>query len=205
MLHRPSATIQLAAMSTSTLDREIRARIEGFVSTLSALVKAAAVESVQQALSGGSSPARQPARARGTTRAAVKRTAGARPAKRGKRSSEEVDSTAAVVLAYVRVHPGERLEEIGRGLKVGTKELKLPVAKLLSAKKLRTTGQKRGTKYFAGGGGGSGVGSGGGGKKVVRKTRKRSAKRAGKRAKKAAAETPPESARLPLADATQAA
>lgn len=41
------------------------------------------------------------------------------------------------------------LEEIGRTIKTDTAELKRPVAMLLAAKKLRTTGAKRGTNYFA--------------------------------------------------------
>jgi hypothetical protein len=139
-------------MSTSTLNREIRARIEGFVSTLSELVKAAAVESVQQALGGGASPARRPARARATTRLLVKSATAAKPAKegkRGKRTTDDVMKTGELLFAYVKSHPGQGIEEIGRGIKVRTKELKLPVTKLLEAKKLKTKGKKRGTKYFA--------------------------------------------------------
>jgi hypothetical protein len=40
------------------------------------------------------------------------------------------------------------LEEIGRGLRTDTGVLKKPIAVLLAAKKLKTKGQKRGTKYF---------------------------------------------------------
>ena len=55
------------------------------------------------------------------------------------------------LLTYVRSNPGEGLESIGKGLGLPTKELKLPVQKLLASKSVRTTGQKRGTKYFASG------------------------------------------------------
>jgi hypothetical protein len=55
----------------------------------------------------------------------------------------------------VRANPGSRLEQIAAGLRTGSQELKLPVIKLLAAKTLRKTGQKRGTQYFAGGGGGA--------------------------------------------------
>jgi hypothetical protein len=52
------------------------------------------------------------------------------------------------VLAQVRSKSGQRLEEIGRALKTDTAILKRPVAMLVESKKLKTTGQKRGTKYF---------------------------------------------------------
>lgn len=48
------------------------------------------------------------------------------------------------VLAHVKANPGQRVEEIGRELGVATKDLTRP------------EGQKRGTKYFAGGRGGGG-------------------------------------------------
>ena len=72
-----------------------------------------------------------------------------RKAKRAKRASADVDATAAALLTYVAANEGQSIEQIGKGMGVATKELKLPVIKLLEAKKLKTKGQKRGTKYFA--------------------------------------------------------
>ena len=69
-------------------------------------------------------------------------------AKRGKRTSEQVTAMAARVLAEVRSKQGRRLEEIGKAMRTDTAVLKLPIAKLLKAKRLKTKGQKRGTKYF---------------------------------------------------------
>jgi DNA-binding IclR family transcriptional regulator len=60
---------------------------------------------------------------------------------------------AAKVLAHVKANPGHRLQEIGAALKVPTSDLKRPVATLLDEKNVRTTGNARGTKYFARGGG----------------------------------------------------
>jgi hypothetical protein len=52
------------------------------------------------------------------------------------------------VLAQVRSKQGQRLEEIAKAMKLPTKGLKLPVSKLMAARKLKTKGAKRGTKYF---------------------------------------------------------
>jgi hypothetical protein len=148
--------------NSNNLDQEIQSRIQSFLAELSGLVKRQALEAVHEALSGSAmAPARRgPGRPRGSTTA--KRGPGrppkvsgpARSGKRAKRTSEAVEAMAARVLAQVRSKPGQRLEEIGRAMKMPTKGLKLPIQKLLAGKQVRTEGQKRGTKYFAGGGGG---------------------------------------------------
>jgi hypothetical protein len=48
----------------------------------------------------------------------------------------------------VKSNAGRRLEQIGKALKTDTAILKRPIANLLAAKKLKTQGKKRGTKYF---------------------------------------------------------
>jgi hypothetical protein len=82
------------------------------------------------------------------------------------------------VLAYVQGNPGQWLEEIGRGLKVDTAGLKKPIQVLIATGRLRTEGQKRGTKYMPGSGRASKA-------KAAKKAGRKAAKRAGKRAKKA--------------------
>jgi hypothetical protein len=133
-------------MAQSTLDSELRSKIDSFLEELSTLVKQAALDSVHAALGNGGAPLRRgPGRPRGRASAA---TAGAG----GKRSSDQVDATAARIATFVRSNPGSRLEQIAAGLGTASQELKLPVIKLLGSKQLKKTGQKRGTKYFAGSG-----------------------------------------------------
>ena len=159
----------MTPMSTTQLDRQIQDRIQAFLTELSGLVRQSALEAVQAALGGGvAAPARRgPGRPRknaaaGPIAAAAPASAAggkssasapagkpARRAKRAKRSSADVDATAAALLAYVAAHEGQSIEQIGKGMGVATKELKLPVIKLMEAKKLKTKGKKRGTKYSA--------------------------------------------------------
>lgn len=133
-------------MTRSTLDAEIRSKIDTFLDELSSLVKQAALDSVHAALGDGEAPAR-----RGPS---MKVKLG-RPAKSamkgGKRSTEQVGAMADKIAAFVRSNPGSRLEAIAAGLGTDSKELKLPVIKLLGSKTLTKKGQKRGTMYFAGG------------------------------------------------------
>jgi len=141
-------------MATPTLDQDIQNRIESFLAELSGLVRRSAMEAVQIALSGdGAAPRRRgPGRPRGSGRRGPgrPRKAGrpARAGKRAKRSSEAVEAMATRVLAQIRSKQGQRLEEIGRAMKMPTKGLKLPIQKLLGSKKVKTKGAKRGTRYF---------------------------------------------------------
>jgi hypothetical protein len=139
-------------MPSSNLDQEIQGRIHSFLSELSGLVKKAALEAVHEALGENGAPRRGPGRPRGSGRRGPRRAG--RPARRAaggkriRRSAVELSQISARVLAQVRSKAGQRLEEIGRALKTDTAILKRPVAMLVASKKLKTTGQKRGTKYF---------------------------------------------------------
>lgn len=167
-------------MPTPTIDTAIRSQIDQFLSSISLLVRQAAVEAVKDALGGTGPSVATPAR-RGPGRprkapAAPAGTAPTKPGKRGRRSAADVEQVAGQVLAYVQANPGHRLEEIGRGLKVDTAGLKGPIKVLLGTGRLRTEGQKRGTKYFAGGGRAAPAKAG----------RKKAGRKAGKRGRKAA-------------------
>jgi hypothetical protein len=141
-------------------NQQIDSAVQSFVTEISNLVRLAALEAVHAALGGGAAPVRRgPGRPRGSGKRGPGRPKGSRNAakamparaarggKRGRRSSEDVDATAAKFLAFVKANDGKRLEEIAKGLKLPTSVLKLPAQKLLAAKAVRTTGQRRGTKY----------------------------------------------------------
>ncbi len=149
--------------TTPTIDASLRAQIGEFLVRVDSLVRRAALAAVQDAMAEGApAPTRRGRRRRGarkTRRASSARKAtraqkSARPARsrRVRRSPADLDKLASTILAYVRSHPGSRLEEIGRGLKRPTSVLKRPAARLLADGQVRTEGQKRGTRYFAGGG-----------------------------------------------------
>jgi len=144
-------------MTNTSTNHAIRSRIDSFLTELSGLVRRSALEAVKEVLGEGAPRRRGPGRPKGSGRRgpgrppkAGRRRAG-RPARGGKRirrSTEDLAAIAARVMAQVRSKQGQRLEEIGRALKTDTAVLKKPVADLLKAKKLRTTGAKRGTRYF---------------------------------------------------------
>lgn len=135
------------------LDSQIQRRIEEFAREMSDLMRQAALESVRDALGGGGTSAPAPRRGRpagkkssGTSSAPKK----ARKSKRGgKRTAEELKALEENFLKEVKKQGGRRIEEISKELGVSTKDLALPVRKLMAEKQIKTTGQKRATRYFA--------------------------------------------------------
>ncbi|MCC7542848.1 MAG: hypothetical protein IT379_41920 [Deltaproteobacteria bacterium] len=88
-----------------------------------------------------------------STPSARKAPTKAAPAARAgvRRSDAEIAKAVNRVRDYVAAHPGSRMEHIGAGLRLPTKDLTGPVAKLLAAGTIRREGEKRATKYFPGG------------------------------------------------------
>jgi hypothetical protein len=129
----------------SNTDTAIREAVESFVEQLKGLIQQAALESVQAALGGSGQPRRGVTPARGAASAVV--TKGR--SKGAKRSPEELEALVKKLHAHIAKNPGQRIETIGAGLGIPTKELALPVKKLVGEKKLTTKGQKRATIYFA--------------------------------------------------------
>lgn len=189
-------------MPRNGIDDQIRARVEDFVTEITDLVRTAALDAVQEAISrvdGAALPnaprARKTATRRKAARRATRKTARRAGGGRVRRSSEDLEALQNDFLAYVRANPGERIEEISVGMSTPSSELKRPVQLLLADGKLRTEGQRRGTRYFAGGRGGAAK------KKTTRKARKKatSRKKAGTRKAKRRAKTRRKSSRPRLA------
>ena len=75
-------------------------------------------------------------------------TVGRRLPKGAKRPPDDIIKLTQRLLDYVKAHKGERIEQIAKGMSVSTRELNLPVKKLIAGKSLKTRGQKRATQYF---------------------------------------------------------
>lgn len=70
-------------------------------------------------------------------------------AKGQKRDPEAINKLTADLLTHIKKNPGQRIEVIAKGMGVLTKDLNLPVKRLLETRKVRTRGQKRATTYTA--------------------------------------------------------
>lgn len=136
-------------MAKNSVNDRIRSRVEQFAEELSALIRDSAMETVREALGGGGSAPRRGARG-GRPSAAPAKISSSRGREKGqKRDPGEIERLTGRLLDYVKGNGGQRIEQIAAGMGTVTKELNLPVKKLIAQKALKTKGQKRATQYFA--------------------------------------------------------
>jgi hypothetical protein len=122
------------------LQSQVNERVSAFVTEITELARQAAYEMLASSLDqqdGG-----------GRGRMLLTR-GGTQPRRKGaKRTSDELAGMADAFMAYINVHPGQRMEHIAKELGYDTQELTLPVRKLLSSGQIQVEGQKRATSYF---------------------------------------------------------
>jgi len=150
----------------SDVENELRSRIDGFVNELSALIRRQALQAVEEVLKKGdhaaTAPARRPGRPpKAAAPAAEKPVAkSAKPAAKApiasakrkageKRTPAQLAQITEQVYNYIKGNGGQGVEQIAKALATSTKELTLPIRKLLADKKIGSKGQKRATRYSA--------------------------------------------------------
>ncbi|HEY3496444.1 MAG TPA: hypothetical protein VGK73_17215 [Polyangiaceae bacterium] len=131
-------------MAKTDIDSRIRGMVEAFAGDLAGLIRESAMETVRDALGGVPSGRRGGGAARASAASAGRRSL----PKGAKRPPDEIVKLTSRLLEYVKGHKGERIEQIAKGMGVSTRELNLPVKKLIANKSIRTRGQKRATQYF---------------------------------------------------------
>jgi len=142
------------------LQNQIEQIVAEAAARITALVQQAAVESISStlgALAGsagrGRAISRQSAGRRPTALITASAPAPGRAAhgKRGKgekRPAGEIEATMKKVGDFIAKNPGLRIEQINQALGTTTKDLALPLRKLIANKVVKTQGEKRSTKYF---------------------------------------------------------
>jgi hypothetical protein len=129
---------------------EMNRTVQGFVTQISELARQAALDTLESAFGGqvGRSPGPRAAVAlptAGGTR--VGRPRGGRGAKR---TAADLEALSEKVASFVKANPGLRIEQINKDLGTTTKDLALPIRKLIAEKMITAKGQKRSTMYFPG-------------------------------------------------------
>jgi hypothetical protein len=162
----------------SDIESDLRSKVDGFVGELSALIRAHALSVVEELLgrgAGGAAAAPAPGepvkRKRGRPRkhplpaapavSAARAPAAPAPARRPgrppaaakrapgeKRSPQELVRLTERALDFIKANPGCGVEQISKALSTPTKDLTLPLRKLILGNKINSKGLKRATRYY---------------------------------------------------------
>jgi len=126
-------------MSTN-MQTEMNRVVAQFVAEVTEIAKRAARDQLDAAFGGRSSGGRA------STSAGVTRGRG-----RGvKRTQEDLDALADKFYEFVKSNPGLRIEQINAKLGTSTKDLQLPIRKMIADGEIKAKGKKRSTTYTAG-------------------------------------------------------
>jgi hypothetical protein len=136
----------------SDFQNEMNHAVQGFVAQIAELARRAALDTLESAFGSRGGGGRN-----GSGRAAVAAiTAGAGRAGRprggrgAKRSAADLEMLSEKFASFVKTNPGLRIEQINKELGTTTKDLALPIRKLIADGKIAAKGQKRSTTYFPG-------------------------------------------------------
>jgi hypothetical protein len=124
----------------SDFQTEMNRVVADFVTQITELARAAARDMIDEALGKGGK----------VSLSGFGRGRGRAGGRGGKRTANELDDLADRFHSFVTKHPGLRIEQINKQLNTTTKDLALPIRKLIADGALKTKGTKRSTTYFAG-------------------------------------------------------
>jgi hypothetical protein len=138
----------------SDFQSEMNRTVQGFVAQISELARRAAIDTLESAFAGRASRGGNAAPVLVASDDRAERTRGAAAAARArvgaKRTSADLVALSERFASFVKANPGLRIEQINKELGTVTKDLALPIRKLLADGVITSKGQKRSTTYFAG-------------------------------------------------------
>ena len=132
----------------SDFQNEMNRVVQGFVAQITELARRAAIDTLESAFGGRG--------ARGASAAVAAMTANfgrvgrPRGGRGAKRTAADLDALSEKFASFVKANPGLRIEQINKQLGTTTKDLALPIRKLISDGVVSAKGQKRSTTYFPG-------------------------------------------------------
>ena len=131
----------------SDFQNEMNRVVQGFVAQITELARRAAIDTLESAFGGRGGRGAPAAAVLAANLGRVGRPRGGRGAKRSSADLQELSERFA---SFVSSNPGLRIEQINKQLGTTTKDLALPIRKLISEGRIKAKGQKRSTTYFPG-------------------------------------------------------
>jgi hypothetical protein len=134
----------------SDFQNDMNHAMQGFVAQITELARRAALDTLESAFGG------KPARNQGAPIVAalpipgIARAGRPRGGRGAKRTAADLEALSEKFAAFVKANPGLRIEQINKELGTTTKDLALPIRKLVADKEISAKGQKRSTTYFPG-------------------------------------------------------
>ena len=135
----------------SDFQTEMNRTVQQFVAQISELARRAAIDTLESAFGAGGTRSSNSAAVAARAPAVVASRPGRPPGGRGaKRTQEDLEAMSTQLASFVKANPGMRVEQINKELGTTTKDLALPIRKLLADSVITSKGQKRSTTYFPG-------------------------------------------------------
>ena len=138
----------------SDFQNEMNRVVQGFVAQITELARRAAIDTLESAFGGrgggGGGGGGRGAPAAEALVANLGRVGRPRGGRGAKRSSADLEALSTRFAQFVASSPGLRIEQINKQLGTTTKDLALPIRKLISEGQISAKGQKRSTTYFPG-------------------------------------------------------
>jgi len=134
----------------SDFQNEMNRVVQGFVGQITELARRAAIDTLESAFGGRAVRGGAPAPSAAAVGANLGRVGRPRGGRGAKRSAADLEALSEQFASFVKASPGLRIEQINKQLGTTTKDLALPIRKLISEGVIGAKGQKRSTTYFPG-------------------------------------------------------
>jgi hypothetical protein len=131
----------------SDFQTEMNRVVQGFVAQITELARRAALDTLESAFG---TRGRRGDAAAAIAAAGFGRVGRPRGGRGAKRTSADLEALSERFASFVKSNPGLRIEQINKQLGTTTKDLALPIRKLISDGVITAKGQKRSTTYSPG-------------------------------------------------------
>jgi len=134
----------------TNFQNEMNHAVQDFVAQITELARRAALDTLESAFGGKAGRAASAPAVAVMAPPGVARAGRPRGGRGAKRSPADLEALSTKFASFVKAHPGLRIEQINKELGTTTKDLALPIRKLISEAAITAKGKKRSTTYFPG-------------------------------------------------------